>query len=193
MSTRRGSQGAPTCLGAARHHGRLLATQHIKRRSWPQTPLRQRSRRVTARPQASIRDSRPHPSGGVERFAGLGSQPGQNRPLYVRRKCNSSMQPSRMLWPGCDGFRRRQASSRTDVSSFTDSRLVVIGQVHIVCIPTLETKGDPPIRRDTHGPVAIEVSLQQMQAVTGLVRVLSRHRGIQVVQDLLDSRHMVFG
>ena len=90
MSTRRGSQRAPTCLGTARHHGRLLATQHIKRRSRPQTPLRQGSRRVTAWPQASLRESRPHPSGGVERSAGPGSQPDQNRPLHLRRKCNST-------------------------------------------------------------------------------------------------------
>ena len=64
---------------------------------------------------------------------------------------------------------------------------MVVGEVYVEHIPILDTKSDPPVTADRHGPKAFQLALQGMQPIAGEIQIRRYGGSIQNGQHVFNS------
>src|SRR5260370_1902095 len=64
--------------------------------------------------------------------------------------------------------------------------LVVVGQINVKSVASLEAKNDPPVGTHNNGPKAFKVADETMKAESGNVHVFDFFRRIQEAENIFD-------
>ena len=68
--------------------------------------------------------------------------------------------------------------------------LMVVHEIDVDRVASLEAEDDPEIPRDSNGPEAVQVAAEPMQPEAGPVHVFGPFGVVQLVEDALDARDM---
>src|SRR3990172_5860418 len=92
---------------------------------------------------------------------------------------SGSMHSWRTILPGCGGFFMRMAQSPFCV-------LMVVDQINIVRVASLEAEDDAPVCPDRHAPEALEVAFEAVQSEAGQVHVFRPPGAVQHEKDVFE-------